>query len=170
MTAIKKIGFGGGCHWCTEAVFQSLKGVQQVEQGWIASTGTNYTFSEAVIVHFDPTKIDLDVLTQIHLYTHSCTSQHTMRNKYRSAVYTFKVEQEKQASKVIETMQSQFDKPIITQVLPFMDFKLNEEKYQDYYQKNRENQFCQTYINPKFRILMQRFSGQVDRSRVGGVD
>jgi peptide-methionine (S)-S-oxide reductase len=57
-----KIGFGGGCHWCTESVFQSLKGVQKVEQGWIASTNENDSFSEAVLVYFDETTIDIKVL------------------------------------------------------------------------------------------------------------
>jgi len=50
---VKKIGFGGGCHWCTEAVFQSLRGVLFVEQGYIASTEPNSSFSEAVIVSYD---------------------------------------------------------------------------------------------------------------------
>ncbi len=86
---MEKIGFGGGCHWCTEAVFQALIGVEKVEQGWIASEGENDSFSEAVIVHFDESTIDLSTLTAIHLFTHSCTSEHSMWKKYRSAVYTF---------------------------------------------------------------------------------
>ena len=50
---MKKIGFGGGCHWCTEAIFQALNGVESVEQGWISSLNPYDTFSEAVIVHFN---------------------------------------------------------------------------------------------------------------------
>jgi hypothetical protein len=50
----EKIGLGGGCHWCTEGIFQSLIGVAQVDQGWITSNGDNATPSEAVIVHFNP--------------------------------------------------------------------------------------------------------------------
>ena len=49
---LTKVAFGGGCHWCTEAVFQSLKGVEKVEQGFVASVAKNSSFSEAVIVHF----------------------------------------------------------------------------------------------------------------------
>ena len=158
---LKKIGFGGGCHWCTEAVFQSLKGVIKVQQGWIASTGENNSFSEAVIVHFEEEKIDLATLTAIHLYTHSCTSGHPMRKKYRSAVYTFSKTQAVAASKIIKDLQSDFDKPILTKVLPFDIFKENQELYQNYFQKNAGNQFCERYINPKLDLLMKQFAEQM---------
>ncbi|MEM9546265.1 MAG: peptide-methionine (S)-S-oxide reductase [Bacteroidota bacterium] len=83
--ASQKVGFGGGCHWCTEAVFQSLNGVTEVEQGWIASKEAPL-LSEAVIVHYDEKIIDLTILIEIHLRTHSATSSHSMRSKYRSAI------------------------------------------------------------------------------------
>ena len=86
---MSKVGFGGGCHWCTEAVFQSLIGIDKVEQGWIASNGKYFNFSEGVIIHFDNNIIDLRLLITIHLYTHSSMANHAMRNKYRSAIYTF---------------------------------------------------------------------------------
>ena len=162
---MEKIGFGGGCHWCTEAVCQTLKGVEKVAQGWIASEGEHDRFSEAVLVYFDESEIDLASLTAIHLYTHSCSSEHAMRKKYRSAVYTFTEAQATAVQAIIKRLQSEFDKPIIPKVLPFVAFKENEEQYQNYYLKNAENQFCQTYIQPKFRLLMQRFSEQVDERK-----
>ncbi len=162
---LKKVGFGGGCHWCTEAVFQTLKGVEKVAQGWIASQGENDSFSEAVLVYFDEEKIDLASLTAIHLYTHSCSSEHAMRKKYRSAVYTFSEAQAKAVQAIIKQLQSEFAQPIITQILPFAAFKENHEQYQNYYLKNSDNQFCQTYIQPKLRLLMQRFSKQIDESK-----
>lgn len=72
---MQKIGLGGSCHWCTEAIFRSLKGVSTVEQGWIASDGENTTLSEAVIVNFSPNEITLETLIAIHLHTHSCISE-----------------------------------------------------------------------------------------------
>ncbi|RDX36878.1 peptide methionine sulfoxide reductase, partial [Kangiella sp. HD9-110m-PIT-SAG07] len=76
---LTQIGFGGGCHWCTETVFASLIGVVEVEQGWIASDGDADSFSEAVIVTFDPQQIPLKDLVQIHLLTHSSSSDHKFR-------------------------------------------------------------------------------------------
>ena len=92
MKSISKIGFGGGCHWCTEAIFQSLIGVENVQQGWIASNGDNSSFSEAVIVEYNATIIPIEVLIEIHLHTHKSTSSHSMRKKYRSAIYVFNKE------------------------------------------------------------------------------
>ena len=63
MKKLDKIGLGGGCHWCTEAVFQSLKGVHLVEQGYIASEGIAASFSEAVIVHYNPDTVSYTHLT-----------------------------------------------------------------------------------------------------------
>src|SRR6195952_1575905 len=108
-----KIGFGGSCHWCTEAVFQSLRGVAEVKQGWIASDGGAEDFSEAVIVGFDPAVISLDTLVEVHLHSHSCTSLHSMRAKYRSAVYTFEEGQVALVQQAIERLQADFDAPVI---------------------------------------------------------
>lgn len=101
---MQKIGFGGSCHWCTEAIFRSLKGVTTVEQGWITSDGENHTPSEAVIVSFDASEIKLETLIAIHLHTHSCTANHDLRSKYRSAVYTFNSEQVTLAKQAIQTL------------------------------------------------------------------
>ncbi len=156
--SLTKIGFGGGCHWCTEAVYQQLKGVVKVEQGWIASSGKHQDFSEAVLVHFDSSVIDLVSLITIHLYTHSCTSNHALREKYRSGIYSFTESQAIQSQLILITLQKEFKEPILTKVLPFINFKENKEQYQNYYQKNSENSFCKSYINPKLKILIQKFS------------
>jgi len=62
METIHKIAFGGGCHWCTEAVYKSLKGIISVEQGFVASDGEESSFSEAVIVSYEPSDISLEDL------------------------------------------------------------------------------------------------------------
>lgn len=159
---MQKIGLGGSCHWCTEAIFRSLKGVSTVEQGWITSDGENNTPSEAVIVLFDPNEIRLETLIAVHLHTHSCTANHDLRSKYRSAVYTFDHEQAAAAIQAIQTLQTDFDQPVITQVLPFQTFKLNDKNYLDYYYKDPSKPFCQNIVQPKLRELVRRFPANID--------
>lgn len=152
-----KIGFGGGCHWCTEAVFSVLEGVEKVEQGWIKSTKPNDTFSEAVIVHFNTNKLNLATLLKIHLETHSSTSNHSMRQKYRSAVYYFNASEKEQLQSILEAYSLKDKKGYITQVLPFVDFKENREKHLQYFKKNKDGPFCKTYISPKIDHLKKEF-------------
>ena len=149
----EKIGFGGGCHWCTEAVFQMANGVNKVDQGWISSKAPNEGLSEAVIVHFDSTLTDLSRLISIHLKTHSCTSDHSMRKKYRSAVYTFSEEQISIATAALKQEQKNYRDTILTEVLAFVSFKENKEQYQNYYLKNPEKEFCMRYIEPKLELV-----------------
>ncbi|PQJ79577.1 peptide-methionine (S)-S-oxide reductase [Polaribacter porphyrae] len=163
---LTQIAFGGGCHWCTEAVFQSLLGVQKVEQGWVASTAKNNTFSEAVIVHFNSSKINLKTLIEIHLLTHKSTSNHSMRNKYRSAIYYFSIQQKIESLKIIDELQTSFSNKIITQVIKFQQFKPSTEEFQNYYQSNPEKPFCKTYINPKLKFLLHKFSNHIDKSKI----
>ncbi|MFD0767160.1 peptide-methionine (S)-S-oxide reductase [Mucilaginibacter lutimaris] len=162
---MQKVGFGGSCHWCTEAIFRSLKGVTAVEQGWISSHGEHSVPSEAVIVHFDRAVIDLKTLVAVHLHTHSCTAQHSMRSKYRSAVYTYNDHQSGEARQAVGELQSEFLEPIITKVLSFGSFKLNEETYLDYYYKNPEKPFCQNIVNPKLQELIRRFPHNISPER-----
>lgn len=142
-------GFGGGCHWCTEAVFKAVKGVSEVRQGWIASVPPNEAYSEAVVVTYDPGLVSLKTLCLIHLHTHSSTSKHSMRNKYRSAVYYFNEGDAKNIKTALNDLQPSFENDLITEVLPFVSFKPSAENYQDYYKKNPEKPFCKIYIAPK---------------------
>lgn len=163
---MNKIALGGGCHWCTEAVFQSLVGVERVEQGFVASDGLNTTFSEGVIVHFDPQIISLETLIEIHVFTHESTSQHSMRKKYRSAVYSFSHIQRKAARLALMKLQQMFEKRIITKVLPFKTFKPSEEQFIDYYYKDSQKPFCQNHIHPKLQLLLKKFKKCVDAERL----
>ncbi|QRR00240.1 peptide-methionine (S)-S-oxide reductase [Dyadobacter sandarakinus] len=158
-----QVGFGGSCHWCTEAIFRSLRGVTQVEQGWISPSSEPEAFAEAVVVHFDPAVISVETLIEVHLHTHSCTSVHSMRSKYRSAVYTYHAQQAQAAGAAIRGFQKDFPSPIITQVLEFGAFRLNKQEYLDYYYSNPDKPFCKVYIDPKLRILLDRFAEVVDQ-------
>ena len=153
---VNKIGFGGGCHWCTEAVFQALKGVLKVEQGWIASEGKNERFSEAVIVHFNA-DVSLETLIDVHLRTHKSTSNHSMRKKYRSAVYTFTEKQFTKSTLIIADFQNEFEAEIITKVYPFKAFKPSPSQFQNYYLQNPSKPFCKKYIVPKLNLIKTNF-------------
>lgn len=138
-SSVSKIGFGGGCHWCTEAVFLALKGVEKVEQGWVASENENSTFSEAVIVHFTSDISIITNLIEVHLLTHNSTSNHSMRKKYRSVVYSFTKEQHLKSEAILAKFQNDFTQKTITEVYPFMAFKPNSKEFQNYYLGNPIN-------------------------------
>lgn len=163
-----KIALGGGCHWCTEAVYQSLKGVEVVEQGFVASKGEESYFSEAVIVHFDPRSIGLEDLILIHLYTHKSTSDHSMRKKYRSAIYTFNPFDSERGILALQDFQERFKKPLVTKVLPFGDFKISDKAFRNYYFNDPEKPFCETFIAPKLRLLLLKFGKHVNENKVLG--
>jgi len=167
LKSTEKIGLGGGCHWCTEAVFQSLRGVEKVEQGFIASTDKNDTFSEAIIVHFEAAAITMKDLIEIHLLTHESTSNHSMRQKYRSAVYSFSDRQRTKAQGILKTLQPNFERPLITQVLPLATFRPSEGQFTDYYYNNPQKPFCRSYIQPKLKLVLERFSNAMDDEKVG---
>lgn len=145
----QRLGLGGGCHWCTEAVFQRVRGVDQVEQGWIAAQPPDDAWSEAVRLRYLPSAVSLDALLRVHLHTHSSTSAHAMRLKYRSAVYTTSSQQAEAVTEALRRLQGEFDAPLVTRVLPMVAFRPSDARYRDYYKQRPERPFCQTYIRPK---------------------
>ena len=158
-TGVQRIGFGGGCHWCTEAVFASLRGVIRVEQGFIRADAPDDTFSEAVVLTFRPEDIPLRSLIEIHLRTHSSTSNHAMRPKYRSAVYAMDAAQADAARRALTEAAPGFDAPLVTRVLPFRGFRPSDERFQRYAEKHAGGPFCTTYIDPKLAVLRKEFGG-----------
>ena len=160
-----QVGLGGGCYWCTEAVFQQLRGVQAVKPGFIGSDGEHQSLSEAVIVQFDPSIISLHDLIEVHLHTHSSTSNHQLRSRYRSAVYVYSQQQQTDALTALEVLQQDFEQPLVTDVFPFVRFEPSAEQYHNYYRNNSALPFCQTYISPKLQTLRNRFKRLVENCR-----
>lgn len=153
-----RIGLGGGCHWCTEAVFQALRGVVVVAQGFACAPPPDDSWSEAVIVSFDPSDIDLKTLIEVHLRTHASTSPHKMRGKYRSAIYIFDAAQADLARGVLDDLQAGFAKPLVTQVLDHAGFKSSDQRFHNYYTTDPDRPFCKTYIDPKLQLIRQHYS------------
>jgi len=158
---VQRIGFGGGCHWCTEAVFSALRGLSRVSQGFIASDPPNDSYSEAVEIAFDPVAIPLKVLVDIHLRTHASTSNHKMRGKYRSAVYVFSHAQADEVKAVLDSLAPDFAAPLVTQVLAYRGFKASDPQFRNYRARNPEAPFCTRYIDPKLDMLRAQYAGWV---------
>ncbi|WP_224824964.1 peptide-methionine (S)-S-oxide reductase [Cognatishimia sp. MH4019] len=153
----ERIGLGGGCHWCTEAVFQALAGVSSVTQGFIASAPPDDSYSEAVDLMFDPQVLPLEALLEVHLRTHASQSNHKMRGKYRSAVYVHSDAQAMVVATALAGLQEGFEAPLVTRVLPFRAFIPSEPRYQDYAARYRGGPFCERYIDPKLDMLRKEY-------------
>ncbi|MFL5729081.1 MAG: peptide-methionine (S)-S-oxide reductase MsrA [Cytophagaceae bacterium] len=168
----KKIDFGGGCFWCTEALFQRLKGVVKVESGYSGGTVVNPTYrevcsgntghAEVIEITYRPGEISFEDLLRIHLSTHNPTTVNRQGadrgSQYRSIIF-YRTEEEKQSAlKIIEEVQQSYRDMIVTQLKIFEHFYKAEDHHQDYYNRNQEAGYCQAVINPKlskFRELFQ---------------
>ena len=155
MTApeLPTIAFGGGCHWCTEAVFAALRGVAEVRQGFVRAPAPDDAFSEAVWITYDPALIPLGVLVEIHLRTHASTSDHKMRGKYRSAVYATSDGQAGAARRILDRLAERDGLAYVTRVLRFDGFRSSDPRFHGYAERNAGNQFCTRYIDPKLARL-----------------
>lgn len=161
MDWVEKIGLGGGCHWCTEGIFQTLAGVAQVEQGFLRSDPPCDTWAEGVIVHFDPHVIGLPTLIEVHLRTHRAVAPFIGTSKYRSAIYLGNDEQRKLAIEAIDSLQHEFDGAIGTRVLAFKGFEASDEQFRNYYASDPDRSFCRRYIDPKLEIIRRDFAALI---------
>lgn len=146
-------GFGGGCHWCTEAVFQPLRGVSAVRQGFIASDAPDDGWSEAVEVEFDPVQIDLRDLLRVHLGTHASGADHKLRGKYRSAVYVTSIDEQRRCAALIGELEVELGTTFVTRALLHRGFKPSDARFQNYYRSGPDKPFCRAYIEPKLARL-----------------
>lgn len=138
-----------------------------MQQGWLASTPPADAFSEGVLLKIDTAIICLRDIIQIHLETHSSDSVHSKRSQYRSAVYTLNEQDADKVRHLISTLNFVRDKKIITQVLPLKCFKAQPKTaYIDYFYKRPEKPFCQAYISPKLKKLVEKHGELVKHSKL----
>ena len=103
----------------------------------------------------------------MHLHTHAATKAHSMRGKYRSALYflnhnhnhTHNHNQQQRLAEILTVLGNEFHEPLITQILPLEGFTTSPAEYQNYYQTDPERPFCQTYIAPKLDKVQQLLGG-----------
>jgi len=170
-TVFEKAVFGGGCFWCTEVIFDELKGVESVESGYSGGAIANPTYrevcsgrtghAEVVQVTYNPAEIAYADLLKIHLSTHNPTSVNQqgadVGTQYRSIILVSNEQQREIARQVIEALQAFYDKPIVTEIKDFEAFYIAEPEHQNYYVNNPEQRYCQAVINPKLEKFRRLF-------------
>ncbi|MBW1295166.1 peptide-methionine (S)-S-oxide reductase MsrA [Aquimarina litoralis] len=169
--------FAGGCFWCTEAVFQRLKGVSKVISGYTGGTIKNPAYreittgrtghAEAIKIEFDPEFISFTELLEIFFATHDPTTLNRQGadrgTQYRSAIFYQNDEQQRLAKEMIDFLDSEgvFESPIVTEVSPLGAFYNAEDYHQNYYNLNSEQGYCQFVINPKLSKLQNTFKSKL---------
>ena len=163
---VKRIGLSGSCYWCTEAIFLSLRGVTKVEQGWLSSVADNDWFSEGIIVTYMPDVLSLKNLIAIHLHTHSSTKIHSMRGKYRSAVYAMEPYQNTEIKHNLALLQDEFELPLITRAYTFNQFRASDKSMQNYYYSDPQRPFCENIISPKLKKLLDSHAHLMNKDKL----
>ena len=166
---------GGGCFWCTEAVFLDVKGVEKVVSGYAGGTVPDPTYeqvcggatghAEVVKIDFDPAVIDFHDLLEIFFTIHDPTTLNRQGNdvgtQYRSVVYHLSPQQEAVARKVVAEMANVWDAPIITELAPAPVFYPAEAYHQDYFSHHPLQSYCAFVVAPKLAKLRAMHASRV---------
>jgi len=164
--------FGGGCFWCTEAIFQDLNGVEKVMSGYSGGAISNPTYrevcsgrtghAEVIQVTYDPSKIKYEDLLVVHLTTHNPTTMNRQGadkgTQYRSAIFYQNEEEKIIAEQTITRIQEYYNNPIVTEIAPLEMFYEADEYHQDYYKRNPAGGYCQGVIEPKLKKFRQQYA------------
>jgi len=157
--------FGTGCFWCTEAVFQDIKGVSKAESGYMGGKNANPTYkevctgntghAECIQVTFDPKVVSYAKLLEVFFTVHDPTTLNRqgadVGTQYRSAIFYHNAEQQKLATEVKAKLDNEkaFSDPIVTEITKATAFYKAEDYHQDYYNLNGGNPYCQMVVKPK---------------------
>ncbi|MBU1202451.1 peptide-methionine (S)-S-oxide reductase MsrA [Patescibacteria group bacterium] len=170
-TKNKIIVFGGGCFWCTEAVFSQLKGIVSVEPGYTGGTVANPSYeevctgrtghAEVIKIEYDPNQAKLEDLLTVFFATHDSVSLNRQGNdvgtQYRSAIFYTDNRQNKIIQEFIDKLNNKDSPLVVTEVKALDNFYPAESYHKNYYQKNPSNGYCQVVINPKMDKLKDKF-------------
>ena len=174
----EKATFAGGCFWCTEAVFQRIRGIESVIPGYTGGFIKNPPYrevcsgrtghAEAVQITFDTDKTDFKTLLAVFFATHDPTTLNRQGNdvgsQYRSGVF-YHSDYQRTATKnyIIELEEKKvFTKPIVTEVVPFDIFYIAEVEHHEYYSLNKDQPYCQYVIAPKLEKLTLGFEDKLN--------
>jgi len=171
------ITLGGGCFWCTEAVFDRVRGVLDVESGYSNGQTANPTYeqvcsgntghAEVIQVEFDPQQITLEEILQIFFVVHDPTTPNRQGNdvgtQYRSGIYWHTPEQKATAEAFIQqlTQDKAFAAPIVTEVAPVASYWPAEDYHQDYFVNHPNQGYCAFVVGPKVDKFRKTFAERV---------
>ncbi|NND14753.1 MAG: peptide-methionine (S)-S-oxide reductase MsrA [Eudoraea sp.] len=163
-TSEERATLGGGCFWCTEAVFKELKGVDRVVPGYIGGDAPGIPtyrevcsgltgHAEAIEVYFDPSVIKYEDILTIFMTTHDPTTLNRqggdVGTQYRSVIFFHSDKQKEIAEMAIKELSAYFDDPIVTEISEASTFYVAEDHHHDYYNQNKEQGYCNAVISPK---------------------
>jgi len=175
--ATERATFGAGCFWCVEAVFQSLKGVSNVESGYMGGLTQNPNYmevcngdtghAEVIQLDYDPEKVTFEELLLVFFKTHNPTTLNRQGNdvgtQYRSVIFYHSQEQKEKAEKMITQLSKDniFDQPIVTEITPVSEFYKAEDYHQNYFNYNTDKPYCAFVIQPKLAKFAEQFKDKI---------
>ena len=174
MSELQTITLGGGCFWCTEAVFVKVRGVTDVESGYCNGHVTKPSYeqvcsgdtghNEVVKLVFDPAQISLREILEIFFVIHDPTTLNRQGNdagtQYRSGIYVSTPEQGEIASNMLAEMTQAklFGRPIVTEVMPLSNYWPAEDYHQDFFERNPFQGYCVAVAGPKVEKFRKTFA------------
>lgn len=177
MADLQTASFGGGCFWCTEAVFLELRGVKSVESGYAGGLVANPTYeqvctkttghAEVIQITYDPDQISYEDLLEIFFQTHDPTTKDRQGNdvgpQYRSAVFYHTDEQKETAQAFIAKLNESGVLPgkIVTEVTEINNYYPAENYHQDYLANNPSNPYCAMVVRPKVDKFRKQFADKL---------
>lgn len=175
--SMEKATFGAGCFWCVEAVFERVKGVENVTSGYSGGDVINPSYrevsngntghAEVVQLEFDPKIVSYRELLEIYWKTHDPTQLNRqgadVGPQYRSVIFYHNDEQKELAEAYKQKLENAgiWDEPIVTAIEPFKNFFVAENYHQDYYDNNKNQGYCQFVITPKLEKFKKVFSDKL---------
>ena len=168
---METVVFGGGCFWCTEAVFKMLKGVQMVEPGYSGGTKENPTYeqvmggntghAEVIKVEYDPHTVAFEELLQVFFASHDATQLNRqgpdVGTEYRSAIFYTTGRQQEKAQHYIDVLNKGAMQKIVTEVKPLDAFYPAEDYHKNFYESGRRPDYCEIVIDPKIEKVRSKF-------------
>lgn len=180
---LQKATVGGGCFWCTEAIFKKLKGVEAVVSGYAGGIRPAPTYeqvstgatghAEAVQIEFDPSIVSYKKLLEIFFHLHDPTTLNRQGadegTQYRSVIFYHNNSQREEAEKVRNEIAESglYPDPIVTEIVPYKAFYMAEEYHQNYYENNKNQGYCSYVISPKIHKLIKEYAKEVKDEYLG---